>query len=85
MLPDCLELLLDRGGVTHCQEHAVRPFGCCMLCVVRAVDTEEVTTWLLFIIDRGLALWTTDDGTVSIFTKDGVTVHKEQDVLIIVG
>ena len=23
-----------------------------------------------------------DDGTVSIFTKDGVTVHKEQDVLI---
>jgi hypothetical protein len=25
---------------------------------------------------------TSDDGTVSIFTKDGVTVHKEQDVLI---
>ena len=25
---------------------------------------------------------TADDGTVSIFTKDGVTVHKEQDVLI---
>ena len=24
----------------------------------------------------------TDDGTISIFTKDGVTVHKEQDVLI---
>jgi hypothetical protein len=23
-----------------------------------------------------------DDGTISIFTKDGVTVHKEQDVLI---
>ncbi len=25
---------------------------------------------------------TTDDGTISIFTKDGVTVHKEMDVLI---
>jgi hypothetical protein len=25
---------------------------------------------------------TTDDGTISIFTKEGVTVHKEQDVLI---
>ena len=25
---------------------------------------------------------TADDGTISIFTKDGVTVHKEQDVLI---
>ena len=25
---------------------------------------------------------TTDDGTISIFTKDGVSVHKEQDVLI---
>jgi hypothetical protein len=25
---------------------------------------------------------TCDDGTVSIFTKDGVTVHKEQDMLI---
>jgi hypothetical protein len=23
-----------------------------------------------------------DNGTISIFTKDGVTVHKEQDVLI---
>jgi hypothetical protein len=25
---------------------------------------------------------TADDGTISIFTKDGVTVHNEQDVLI---
>eukprot|EP00804_Cyclotella_cryptica_P012261 CCRYP_013846-RA/>CCRYP_013846-RA protein AED:0.89 eAED:0.89 QI:0/0/0/0.5/1/1/2/0/334 len=25
---------------------------------------------------------TSDDGTISIFTKDGVTIHKEQDVLI---
>ena len=25
---------------------------------------------------------TSDDGTISIFTKDGVIVHKEQDVLI---
>ena len=25
---------------------------------------------------------TADDGTISIFTRDGVTVHKEQDVLI---
>ncbi len=25
---------------------------------------------------------TTNDGTISIFTKDGVTVHKETDVLI---
>ena len=25
---------------------------------------------------------TNDDGNVSIFTKDGVTVHKEEDVLI---
>ena len=25
---------------------------------------------------------TCDDGNISIFTKDGVTVHKEQDVLI---
>ena len=25
---------------------------------------------------------TSDDGTISIFTKDGVTVHKEEDVLI---
>jgi hypothetical protein len=25
---------------------------------------------------------TADDGTVSIFTKDGITVHKEEDVLI---
>ena len=25
---------------------------------------------------------TADDGTISIFTKDGVTVHKEEDVLI---
>ena len=25
---------------------------------------------------------TSDDGTISIFTKEGVTVHKEQDVLI---
>jgi hypothetical protein len=24
---------------------------------------------------------TADDGTISIFTKDGVTVHNEQDVL----
>jgi hypothetical protein len=23
-----------------------------------------------------------DDGTISIFTKDGVTVHREEDVLI---
>jgi len=26
--------------------------------------------------------WMADDGTISIFTKDGVTVHKEKDVLI---
>ena len=26
---------------------------------------------------------TWDDGTFCIFTKDGITVHKEQDVLII--
>jgi hypothetical protein len=25
---------------------------------------------------------TSDDGTILIFTKDGVTVHKEEDVLI---
>eukprot|EP00804_Cyclotella_cryptica_P016689 CCRYP_001998-RA/>CCRYP_001998-RA protein AED:0.45 eAED:0.45 QI:0/-1/0/1/-1/1/1/0/132 len=25
---------------------------------------------------------TADDGTISIFTKDGVTIHKETDVLI---
>jgi hypothetical protein len=25
---------------------------------------------------------TSDDGTISIFTKDGVTIHKETDVLI---
>ena len=25
---------------------------------------------------------TSNDGTISIFTKDGITVHKEQDVLI---
>ena len=25
---------------------------------------------------------TSDDGTISIFTKEGITVHKEQDVLI---
>ena len=25
---------------------------------------------------------TSDDGTISVFTKDGVTVHKEEDVLI---
>ena len=25
---------------------------------------------------------TEDDGTISIFTKEGITVHKEQDVLI---
>ncbi len=25
---------------------------------------------------------TSDNGTISIFTKDGITVHKEQDVLI---
>jgi hypothetical protein len=25
---------------------------------------------------------TADDGTISIFTKDGVTVHKETDILI---
>ena len=25
---------------------------------------------------------TNDDGNISIFTSDGVTVHKEQDVLI---
>jgi hypothetical protein len=25
---------------------------------------------------------TADDGKISIFTKDGVTVHKETDVLI---
>jgi hypothetical protein len=25
---------------------------------------------------------TANDGTISIFTKDGVTVHKETDVLI---
>jgi hypothetical protein len=25
---------------------------------------------------------TADDGTISIFTKDGVTVHKEEEVLI---
>jgi hypothetical protein len=26
---------------------------------------------------------TADDGTISIFTKNGVTVHKEMDVLVI--
>ena len=25
---------------------------------------------------------TSDNGTISIFTKDGITVHKEHDVLI---
>ena len=25
---------------------------------------------------------TSDDGTISVLTKDGVTVHKEEDVLI---
>ena len=25
---------------------------------------------------------TSDDGTISVFTKDGVTVHKEENVLI---
>ena len=25
---------------------------------------------------------TSENGTISIFTKDGVTVHKEQDILI---
>ena len=43
----------------------------------RAADTFKEFPHSLMSIGK-----TADDGTISIFTKGGVTVHKEQDVLI---
>jgi hypothetical protein len=44
-----------------------------------AVSTDSFDNFPSLLMSVGK---TSDDGTISIFTKDGITVHKEQDILI---
>jgi hypothetical protein len=64
------------GGVSEAQHVTQLPFKQ-LSEKAKAADTFSDFPNSLMSVGK-----TADDGTVSIFTKDGVTVHKEEDVLI---
>jgi hypothetical protein len=64
------------GGVSQAKFVMQLPFKALSAQAIQADTFQDFPSSLMSIGK------TTDDGTISIFTKDGVTVHKETDVLI---
>jgi hypothetical protein len=64
------------GGVSQAKFVTQLPFKALS---ARATQADTFQDFLSSLMSVGK---TTYDGTISIFTKDGVTVHKETDVLI---
>eukprot|EP00804_Cyclotella_cryptica_P028786 CCRYP_018721-RA/>CCRYP_018721-RA protein AED:0.43 eAED:0.43 QI:0/0/0/1/0/0/2/0/620 len=65
------------NGSTSMGKHATTlPFSLLSQTAAAAYSFDDFPTSLMSVGK------TSDDGTISIFTKDGVTIHKEQDVLI---
>eukprot|EP00956_Cyclotella_meneghiniana_P024798 scaffold50421_cov81-Cyclotella_meneghiniana.AAC.3 len=64
------------GGTSQAKHVTKLPFAKLSSKANQADTFEDIPTSLMSVGK------TADDGTISIFTKDGVTVHKEQDVLI---
>ncbi|KAL7502426.1 hypothetical protein ACHAXN_000718 [Cyclotella atomus] len=64
------------GGVSQAKHVTKLPFD---QFSDKARDADTFTDFPNSLMSVGK---TSDDGTISIFTKDGVTVHKEEDVLI---
>jgi hypothetical protein len=64
------------GGVSQAKFVTQLPFKD-LSAQAMQVDTFQDFPSLLMSVGK-----TANDGTISIFTKDGVTVHKETDILI---
>jgi hypothetical protein len=65
------------NGSTSVDKHATAlPFPLLLHTAMSADSFDDFPTSLMSVGK------TADDGTISIFTKDGVTIHKETDVLI---
>eukprot|EP00804_Cyclotella_cryptica_P008931 CCRYP_012040-RA/>CCRYP_012040-RA protein AED:0.26 eAED:0.26 QI:0/0/0/1/1/1/2/0/686 len=65
------------NGSTSMGKHATTPPFPLLSQTAAAADSFDDFPTSLMSVGK-----TSDDGTISIFTKDGVTIHKEQDVLI---
>ncbi len=67
---------MANGGVSQAKFIMQLPFKALSAQATQA-DTFQDFSSLLMSMGK-----TANDGTISIFTKDGVTIHKEIDVLI---
>ncbi len=67
---------MANGGVSQAKFVMQLPFKDLSAKVKQAYTFQDFPSSLMSIGK------TADDGTISIFTKDGVTVHKEMDILI---
>ena len=70
------QVSVANGDVSHGKHETVLPFAGLSKHAATADTFQDFPTSLMSVGK------TADDGTISIFTKDGVTVHKEHDVLI---
>ncbi|KAL7508361.1 hypothetical protein ACHAXN_006033 [Cyclotella atomus] len=76
LIPSTKRVGVANGGVSETQHVTQLPF-IQLTDKAKAVDTFKDFPHSLMSVGK-----MTDDGTISFFTKDGVTVHKEEDVLI---
>jgi hypothetical protein len=67
---------MANGGVSQAKFVTQLPFKALSARVTQADTFQDFPSSLMSVGK------TADDGTISIFTKDGVTIHKETDVLI---
>lgn len=74
--PSSKRVGVANGGTSYAKHVTALPFSKLSPKANQADTFEDFPTSLMSVGK------TADDGTISIFTKDGVTVHKEQDVLI---
>ena len=74
--PSTKRVAVANGATSKAKHVAKLPFPVLSDKATKADTFEEFPTSLMS-VGR-----TADDGTISIFTKEGVTVHKEEDALI---
>ena len=74
--PYTKRVAVANGGTSTAKHETALPFAGLSAKANKADTFNDFPTSLMS-VGR-----TADDGTISIFTKDGVTVHKEEDVLI---
>ena len=74
--PSTKRVAVANGGTSTAKHETALPFAGLSAKANKADTFNDFPTSLMS-VGR-----TADDGTISIFTKEGVTVHKEEDVLI---